>query len=116
VYIVYIMFVAFSSGARHVFTKEEETMLVTRETKELLGQLVEQLGAGRVVRGLLRYPTRTESYGLGATDLEYLLSRFIGEEVIVIIMPLTDSEGPQDSPPGAHRAEGREDYCEGGSL
>jgi len=89
-------------------------MAVSRKAKELLTELVEQLGAGTVEKGLLRYPTRTDSYGLGATDLEYLLSRFIGDEVIVIIMPLTDSEGAQDSPPGAHRAEGREDYCKGG--
>lgn len=63
-------------------------MAASTKVKEAVAQLVRALGAGRVERGLLRYPTETNSYGLGATDLDYVLSRFIGQELILILMPL----------------------------
>lgn len=63
-------------------------MAVSTEAKEVIAQLVRALGAGRVERGLLRYPTETDSYGLGATDLDYLLSKYIGQQLIVILIPL----------------------------
>jgi len=63
-------------------------MKIGREGKETLARLVEELEAGRLVQGILRFPSESDAWAIGSSDLEYLLSQYLGMEVILILLPL----------------------------
>jgi len=58
------------------------------EAKESLPQVVRDLGAGRVLQGILRFPSETDAWAIGSADLEWILEQYVGMQVIMIILPL----------------------------
>jgi len=83
-------------------------MRISTQAMETLAQLVQELEAGHVLQGLLRFPTEIDGHAVGSTDLEYWLSPFIGQQVIVILMPLDETKPRQGSQTGAFEENRRE--------
>jgi len=76
-------------------------MKVSRKAKEALVELVWELGMGQVFVGLLRDPTHLENHWpgyQGAVSIEHLLRPLVGEEIALIVLPLSYSQaarGPE---------------------
>lgn len=84
-------------------------MEITREAKEALARMVFELGVGSVVKGYLSYPTVLECYSLGDINLVELLSPFVGADVCIIVMPLSEPDAAEESSerfPGVRRDVG----------
>jgi len=84
-------------------------MEITREAKEALARMVFELGVGSVVQGYLSYPTVLECYSLGGINLVEILSPFVGSDVVVIVIPLSEPEAAEESSerfPGVRRDVG----------
>lgn len=77
---------------------DQAAMRTTREAREALAQLVKGLGMGPVVYGVLSDPSRIESYPWEVVDVERLLGDFVGEDIVLIVIPLTDPGESQGSP------------------
>jgi len=75
-------------------------MRTTTEARKALARLVHELGMGPVVWGLLLDPSHIESYPGEVVEVEDLLGDFVGEEILLIVIPLTDPEASQGSPAG----------------
>lgn len=91
-------------------------MEMSREAKEALARMVFELGVGSVVKGYLSYPTVLECYSLGGINLVEILSPFVGSNVVVIVMPLSEPEAAQDSSerfPGVRRDVGEHQAKDG---
>lgn len=77
---------------------EQVIMRITRDAKKALAQLVVELGLGPVVCGLLLDPTKIEIRRPEVVEVQRLLADFVGEDIVLIVIPLTD--------PGASPAAG----------
>ena len=53
-------------------------MEVKKEVKEAVARLVKELQAGLVVRGVLRFPSESDTWAIGRTDLEHILHKYRG--------------------------------------
>lgn len=63
-------------------------MEVKREVKQAVARLVNELEAGLVLRGVLRFPSESGAWAIGSADLEWILEQYRGMQVIMIILPL----------------------------
>lgn len=63
-------------------------MEVKKEAKEAVARLVKELEAGLVLRGVLRFPSESDAWAIGRTDLEYVLYKYRGMQVVLILLPL----------------------------
>lgn len=64
-------------------------MRIDREGKEAVAQLVQDLEAGLVLRGILR--GRSGAWAVGPTDLEHVFLQCHGMEFIFMLLPLSGS-------------------------
>ena len=67
---------------------KEVVMEVKKGVKEAVARLVKELEAGLVLRGVLRFPSESDTWAIGDTDLEYILYKYRGMQVVLILLPL----------------------------
>lgn len=79
---------------------EPVSMRIGRKAREALAQLVLELGMGPVVCGLLLDPSQIGTYPWEVVDVERLLGDFVGEDIVLIIIPLTRPGASPGSPLG----------------
>lgn len=75
-------------------------MRTTTEARKALARLVHELGMGPVIWGLLLDPSHIESYPGEVVEVEDLLGDFVGEDIALIVIPLTDPGASPASPTG----------------
>jgi hypothetical protein len=65
--------------------------MVVRQNAEELAAMAQEIGA-EVIRGQVRYPSRTGDIEVGGVDIGEYLYELKGEEVVVIVAPLGPAE------------------------
>jgi len=66
--------------------------MATRKAKKIVARLESDLGPGWVLRGLVVYPSEGDTYTVAGRDVDYVLSEFVGREVVLLILPVSESE------------------------
>lgn len=69
---------------------EQVIRTISIEAKEKLTELVQGLKAGHILEGMLRFPSESNTWGIGSNDLDYILWEYIGSEVLLFILPLSE--------------------------
>lgn len=66
--------------------------MATRKAKKIVARLESDLGPGWVLKGRVLYPSEGDAYTVAGKDLDYLLSKYVGREVLLLVLPVSESE------------------------
>jgi len=55
-----------------------------RKASDVAAALATDLGVGWVVRGVLHYPSTNDTHTVAGKDVDYVLARYVGREVLVV--------------------------------